>query len=202
MNHPETSVIMDFIEQRLSEADAASCREHIEVCSICAEVYHFWWHFHSSITSERLVDAPEQLIQRSIDIFPGAPPESGFRQVIGQIVFDAFVQPAVALAIRGEPDARQMVFHVEDVDVHLRIIGTGSKQMIQGQILPRGNEIAINGACVTLLALGRSTLSTTSDRFGVFDFRDVPPAPLIMSIKLESSRLVGLLSVTEGNIGG
>jgi hypothetical protein len=202
MNHLQESVIIDFVEQRLSEADAASCGAHLEACSVCAEVYHFWWHFHSTITSERLADAAEQLIQRCIGIFPGAPPESGFRQVIGQIVFDALLQPAAALAIRGEADARQMVFHVEDVDIHLRISGTGSRQAIQGQILPRGDETAITGAYVTLLALGRATLSTTSDRFGVFDFRDVPKAPLIMSINLQSSRLVGVLSITEANIGG
>lgn len=202
MNHLDSSVIIDFVEQRLSEADTASCSAHIEACSACAEICHFWRYFHSTITSARLSDASEQLIQRCIGIFPGAPPESGFRQVIGQIVFDAFLQPAAAGAVRGELNARQMVFHVEDMDIHLRISGTGSKQAIQGQILPRGDASAITGAYVTLLALGRATLSTTSDRFGVFDFRDVPKAPLIMSIKLQSSRLVGVLSITEASIGG
>src|SRR5436853_5099805 len=154
------------------------------------------------LAAERLVDASEQLTERCISIFPGAPPESGFRQIIGQVVFDSFLRATPALAIRGERDARQMVVHMEEVDVHLRITGAGSRQTIQGQILPRGDESSVNGACVTLLVLGRTTRSTTSDHLGVFDFRDVPKAPLIVSVKLQASRLVGVLSIDETNSGG
>jgi len=202
MNHVETAVIIDLVEERLSGPEAAACKAHLDACPVCAETYHFWWQFNSMLGSERLVDASEQLTERCISIFPGAPPESGFRQIIGQIVFDSFLRPAPALAIRGERDARQMVVQMEEVDVHLRITGTGSKQTIQGQILPRGDETAIQGACITLLALGRTTRSTTSDHLGVFDFRDVPKAPLIVSIKSPASRFVGVLSIAESNSGG
>ena len=202
MNHLETSVIMDLVEQRLSESETAACKAHLDACSVCAETYHFWWQFNAMLASGHLVDASEQLTERCISIFPGAPPESGFRQIIGQVIFDSFLRPTPALAIRGERDARQMVVHMEEVDVHLRITGTGSKQTIQGQILPRGDKTAVNGACVTLLALGRTTRSAMSDHLGIFDFKDVPKAPLIVSVKLQASRFVGVLSIGEPNLGG
>jgi hypothetical protein len=202
MNHLETSVIIDLVEQRLSEAEAAACKAHLDTCSVCAETYQSWCQFNSTLAPEPLVDASEELIKRCISIFPGAPPESGFRQTIGQVVFDSLLRPTPALGIRGERDARQTVFHMDKIDVHIRITGTGSRQTIKGQILPRGDETAVNAACVTLLALGRTTRSTTSDHLGVFDFRDVPKAPTIITIKLQASRFVGVLSIGESNAGG
>ena len=202
MNHLETSDIIDLVEQRLSETETAAGKTHLEVCPVCADTYRYWWQFNAMLASGQLVDASEQLTERCIGIFPGAPPESGFRQIIGQVVFDSFLRPAPVLAIRGERDARQMVVQMEEIDVHLRITGTGSKQTIQGQILPRGEKTAVNGACINLLALGRTTRSTTSDHLGVFDFKDVPKVHLILSVKLQASGFVGVLSIGKSNSGG
>ena len=202
MDHFDVAAVMDFLEQRLPEQEIAAYGVHMETCSICAEMYHFWWHFLSTITSERLVDAPERLINRCIGIFPGAPARNGFRQEFGRILFDSFFQPAPAPAIRGEHAARQIVIQMDEVDVHLRITGTHSKLNVQGQILPRIEGISIDGAHLTLLALGQTTRSTTSDHLGVFDFRDVPKATLVMSVELASSRFTGVVSVPEPNIGG
>jgi len=91
---------------------------------------------------------------------------------------------------------------MDEVDVHLRITGTHSKLNVQGQILPRIEGISIDGARLTLLALGQTTRSTTSDHLGVFDFRDVPEATLVMSVELASSRFTGVVSVPESKIGG
>ena len=202
MDHFDVAAVMDFREQRLPEQEIAAYGVHMETCSICAEMYHFWWHFLSTITSERLVDAPERLINRCIGIFPGAPARDGLRQEFGRVLFDSFFQPAPALAIRGEHAARQIVIQMDEVDVHLRITGTHSKLNVQGQILPRIEGISIDGAHLTLLALGQTTRSTTSDHLGVFDFRDVPKATLVMSVELASSRFTGVVSVPEPNIGG
>jgi hypothetical protein len=202
MNHPDTSVILDFIEKRLSESEAAVCKGHLEACSICTETYQFWRQFNSTPPSQPLRDAPDQLTERCISIFPGAPAESGFRQIIGLIVFDSFLWTIPVLAIRGEREARQMVFHMEKIDVHLRITGAGSKQTIQGQILPRSDETVVDAASITLLALGRTTLSAMTDHLGVFDFREVPNVPVIISIKLQANRFVGVLSISKSNAGG
>jgi len=193
---------MDFIEQRLSEPERAECEAHIETCSVCKEMFQFWWQFRSTIASERLVDAPEDLITDCIAIFPGAPAPAGFRQNIGRVLFDSFFDPAPALAIRGERAARQMVIQMDEVDIHLRITGTESKQNIQGQILPRSDGISVDGARITLLALGKSTQSTTSNHLGVFCFTDVSKAPLVMSVEVGSSHFTGLLSVAESKSEG
>jgi hypothetical protein len=197
MSHLETSTIMDFIEERLGASEVSACEAHLKTCSVCEQEYHFWRQMNAILTSERLEDPSEEQTQECISIFPGAPPASGFRRVLGKILFDSIFAPPPALAIRGEGGARQIVAHIEEVDIHLRIAGSGSKQRIQGQILPRGQGTAVNAACVTLLALGRTTQSTTSDDLGLFDFRDVPKAPLVMSVKLRSSRMVGFLSIPE-----
>jgi len=197
MTHVETSTIIDLIEERLGEPEVGACKGHLKTCSVCEEEYHFWRQMNATLRSERLKDPSEELTQRCISIFPGAPAAKGFRRVLGKIVFDSFFTPTVVLATRGESGARQIVAHIDEVDIHLRIAGSGSKQRIQGQILPRGRGTAVNAACVTLLALGRATQSTTSDDLGLFDFRDVPRAPLVMSVKLRSSHLVGFLSIPE-----
>jgi len=73
MDHFDVATVMDFLEQRLPEPEMAACGVHMETCLTCAEMYRFWWYFLSTIESERLVNAPEQLIDRCIGIFPGAP---------------------------------------------------------------------------------------------------------------------------------
>jgi hypothetical protein len=198
VKHLEACTIIDLIEERLGKPEADACKAHLKACSVCVEEYHFWRQMNSTLRSERLENPSEELTQQCISIFPGAPAASGFIRVLGQIVFDSLIGPVAALATRGvEGGARQLVVHIDEVDIHLRIAGSGSKQRIQGQILPRGQGTAVNAACITLLALGRSTQSTKSDDLGLFDFRDVPRAPLVMSVKLLSSRLVGYLSIPE-----
>ena len=197
MSHLEASTIIDLVEERLGEPEVGACKAHLKTCSVCVAEYQFWRQMNATLMSERLQDPSEELIQQCITIFPGAPAGGGFRRVLGRIVFDSLIGPVAALATRGESGARQLVVHIDEVDIHIRIAGSGSKQRIQGQLLPRGHGTAVNAACVTLLALGRSTQSTTSDDLGLFDFRDVPRAPLVMSVKLRSSRLVGFLSIPE-----
>lgn len=58
-------------------------------------------------------------------------------------------------------------------------------------------ELLSTARALILLALGRTTRSTTSDELGMFEFRDVPKAQLLMIVKLESGRFVGLISVNE-----
>jgi len=197
MTHVETSMMIDLIEGRLGGPEVAACKAHLKTCSVCEEEYHFWRQMNTTLTSMRLESPSDELTQQCISIFPGAPPSGGFRRVLGKIVFDSFFGPSVVLAARGESSARQIVVRIDEVDIHLRIAGSGARRRIQGQILPRGQGTTVDAACVTLLALGRSTQSTTSDALGLFDFRDVPKVPLVMSVKLQSSRLVGYLSIPE-----
>jgi hypothetical protein len=146
MTHLETSTIIDFIEERLGASEVSACEAHLKTCSVCEQEYRFWRQMNATLTSERLEDPSEEQTQECISIFPGAPAASGFRRVLGKILFDSVFAPPPALAIRGEGGARQIVAHIEDVDIHLRIAGSGPKQRIQGQILPRGQGTAVNAA--------------------------------------------------------
>lgn len=133
--------------------------------------------------SRVLVDAPEALIQRTIDLFPARRP--AVRRLAAVLRFDSLTLAPQAAGVRSGGDGtRQVLFSAEGRDVDLRIAPDGSRWRITGQVL--GPD-----------AQGRTRLESESLRLEVdwnelseFGFEPVPPGNIVLTLHGEGWEMV------------
>jgi hypothetical protein len=145
-----------------------------------------------------LMRASERDLANAMHIFspPRKEERSTIRSVVASIVFDSFMQPALA-GIRGPvvQRARQVVMRVEDFDIHIKIWGDpGFKQML-GQLMPRNGKEFVEAARFHLVRNGERLRSTTNEETGEFHFMDVPEGDLSLQVDLPSLTVIGALNI-------
>jgi hypothetical protein len=190
--------MIDLVEQKAPESERELCERHLSDCPRCAADYDSWWTFLSGLGPSGLNDAPKDLIDECIAIFPKSkPPFTRFQKV--RVLFDSFLQPLPAMGLRGAADeSRQVVIRMEDLDVHLRISGTGSGRTIQGQLLPSNADRLVNGALIQLRMNGQPSQFACSNTFGEFRFNGVPAGLFSFLIDLPSEGRIAEFSFQGG----
>jgi hypothetical protein len=199
--HLNTESALDFAEGRLSKEEEAFWKKHMEVCSDCVRNVQEWQQLRVDLKRTRLIGAPERDLENAFEIFgPNSSPESSApRSVLATIVFDSFLQPALAGARGGASTARQMVMRAEEFDIHLKIWGDQNHRQLMGQLLPRKGMEFVSAARFHLLRNGERLESTGTDEMGEFHFTDLPEGALSLQIDLPNLTVIGSLKVDETN---
>ena len=197
MSHVDAATIIDLVEQRMPESARETYQQHLAACQHCGEEYDFWWTFLSGLGPSRLTDAPNDLIDECIAMFPKTKrPFAGFQRA--RILFDSFRQPLPAMGMRGgSADSRRLVIRVDDLDVHIRISGKQYCRTIQGQLLFLDSKELIDGAQISLCILGRANQLTSTNTYGEFRFDGVPAGPAHFLINLSSQGRIAQFSIKE-----
>ena len=199
--HLNTELTLDLVEGRLNQKQQSFWKEHIAICDDCAQTVQRWQQFKIELKQSHLKSAPEQEVQNAVHIFqpPAGEQSSTFRSVLAAIVFDSFLQPAMAGA-RGTSasQARQLVMRAEDFDIHIKIWGDRDRRQMLGQLLPREHQDVVPAARFHLLRNGERIESTTTDEMGEFCFSDVPEGgDLSLQIDLPHLTVIGALRIQD-----
>src|SRR5262245_43407438 len=120
---PETA--LNLLDRRLDADDELFWKKHVQNCDKCTEDLERWRELRSGLKRSHLRSAPSQDIENVIRLFRAAPRTSGstLRRVLASIVFDSFLQPALAGARGAGVDSRQLVLKSEILDIHLKVWG-------------------------------------------------------------------------------
>jgi len=195
--HLSSEVALDFIEGHLTKEQETFWTQHLESCSDCAQDVSQWRQLGIKLKRSHLMNAPEQDLQNVMKIFPQRPDEGGstLRSVLAAIVFDSFLQPAMAGA-RGSAavSARQLVMRAEEFDIHVKIWGELDHKQMLGQLLPRRGQDFVRNARFHLLRNGERLETTATDAMGEFHFTDVPEGDLSLQIDLPNLTVIGALN--------
>jgi hypothetical protein len=190
--HLSAEVALDLIEKRASQDQVDFWNGHLLNCAGCTERLQAWQRICSLLKRENLESAPEFLIRTGEALFePQAAAGRSLREVVASLVFDSFAQPALTGA-RGASAARQLLLSAEGIDVHLRVSTHGNRRWIAGQILPRDKKTDLRGT-VHLLQQGKRIETAEADRFGEFEFFDIPEGPLQVEVELLDLKITGSL---------
>lgn len=193
--HLSSEMALDLIENRADEAQITYWTSHIAGCVGCNLQLNYWREMHVLLKRKHLENAPAALIQKAEAIFElnsqmSAAPK---RRIMGLLLFDSFLQPAVA-GVRGAAGTRQLVLRAEEFDIHVKILGVASEQRMTGQILARNTGAFVRGARLHLLRNGEEFEATDVDQFGGFEFSKVPEGILSIQIDLPHLTIVGALN--------
>src|SRR5262249_30903721 len=153
-------------------------KAHVDDCSACTTELQEWNRMRMSLRRPHLQSAPEWML-RSVEALCHPAPQSApcapkvaLRQIIADMVFDSFQQPAFAGA-RGQAAARQVVLRAEEFDIHVRISDNNDTRQLMGQIQPRSSDTFIDTARLHLLQNGERVGSADVNDLGEFQFQFV-----------------------------
>jgi hypothetical protein len=194
--HLNTDVALDFVEGRLDHGQQTFWKDHLHGCHDCAQNVRYWQKLQTGLQRTHLKSASEADLQRAVHVFEPRPEEvrSTLRSIMAAIVFDSFLQPAMA-GVRGDASmaARQLVMRADEFDIHIKIWGDVDGRQMLGQLLPR-NDQTFRTARFHLLRNGEKVESTVTDDMGEFHFVDVPEGNLSLQIDLPNLTVIGSLS--------
>src|SRR5436190_9849562 len=133
--HLNSEAALDLIEGRLTNEQETVWRQHTETCSVCAEAVRNWKEVKEDLKRSHLLSAPDQDLKAVLWIFQPAR-----RSVIASILFDSFLQPAMAGARGAASASRQLVMRAEEFDIHVKIWGDQERKQMLGQVLSRNGK--------------------------------------------------------------
>jgi hypothetical protein len=142
-----------------------------------------------------LKSAPRETVETAVKIISSKPVEDGpaVRSVLASIIFDSFMQPALAGVRGASAAARQLVMRAEEFDIHIKIWGEPEHQQMLGQVLPRSGTKFAEWANLHLLQRGERLETASADNTGEFQFTDVPDGDLSLQIDLPHLTVIGAL---------
>jgi len=195
--HLNTEVALDLIEGRLEPEQESFWKRHMEICGTCAMDILRWKEIRVDLKRSHLASAPEQDVEKTLAIFPAPEPRSTIRSVLASIIFDSLLQPALAGARGSVSPARQLVLHVADFDIHIKLWGTKAHRQMIGQLLPRETGEFVGSIRCHLIRNGEKIESTVTDQLGEFRFSDVPEGDLSLQLDLPNVTIIGALNIAE-----
>lgn len=165
----------DFANQNVSANERASMERHLEMgCSRCAHIFREWQSLKRFAVQEPLNDAPREVVALVKATFktlnPGRAP--GIVDKLAQLVFDSFVEPALAGVRSGSPDSRCLLYRSGPVliDLNLNLAQNPGHIALQGQVMDSETEPKGIQEIPVLLQSGQETIARTqTNEFGEFE---------------------------------
>ena len=197
--HLSPEIALDWIDGRLAKGQEKFWRDHLELCKECTRDVEGWRELKTNLRRPYLRSASSETIRQVTQIFRPAPPktESRLRQVMASLIFDSFLDPALAGARGTSVSARQLVMRAEEFDIHIKIWGDPDHRQMLGQLLPRSGARFVEAARFHLLQNGERLETASVDETGEFHFLDVPEGDLSLQIDLPNLTVIGALNVRE-----
>lgn len=175
MKHFSTQEWIDFVNQTASISERQAMDRHLTVgCTRCRETVSLWQKVHNTAAIEPSYQPPANAVRLAKAGFSAQFTRDHRRASRGivQVLFDSFLQPALAGARSvGLGTTRQMLYRADPYQIDVQIEGKpGSNRIVvAGQILDMSNpSLMSQNMRVTLSnCRGNSVLTATSD-FGEF----------------------------------
>ena len=197
--HMSSEIALDLLDERFDADQALFWQNHLEICPDCTQEIGGWRQLAIDLERAHLKSASDQDVQRAINIYPRQPDGGGSRSrsILASVVFDTFLQPAMAGSRGSANSARQLVMRAEEFDIHIKIWGELEHRKVLGQLLPRSGQDFVRSARFHLLKNGERVESTTIDEMGEFHFTDVPEGDLSLQIDLPHLTVIGALNTKD-----
>ena len=205
MNCPGFERLIDYLDARLDEAEAARMTAHLSTkCDTCDESRNWYLHVKSIAETDDSIAPPSWVLKRAVRIFETARrPRLAARvgQAIASLVFDSFARPALVDVRSAETANRQLLYSAGDYTVDLQVASAEhSRADLLGQVLMEGETAfdAVSGLKLDIARGGKVVYSVKTDEMGEFKFTGLEYGVYDLRVELsEGSITVPDLPVSE-----
>lgn len=197
--HLTFATLADYADGRLAEPARAEADRHLGACAACRADLAGVQRMMAALYAGELAPAPPDTVAQAVKLFrPLARAAAGDKparpSLLGLLRFDSGAN--LALGLRSGPgpqrSPRQLLFHVGEYDVDIRIETTGDDWRMAGQLL--GSETAGSADLIGSDHRYRSELN----ELGEFGFDSVAPGIYELLIALPTVDL----AIADLPVGG
>lgn len=174
MKHYSTEEWIDFVNGAGSEVRHQEMQKHLDCgCKRCNKAVALWRGVQRTASQESRFQPPADTVRLVKAAFANArfQPEPGLAGIVAKVLFDSFLQPAVAGARSAEPQSRQMLFSANPFQIDVKIEGKPDESLlfVTGQLMDLSKPDSIGrGIPITLSNRRGHTVQTVTNNFGEF----------------------------------
>lgn len=210
MKHFANEEWADFVNQMISNGQKTAMQEHLESgCKACEGTVELWRKVRGAAAVEANYQPPAEAVRMAKAAFAaaGLPAKSKKTSSLVEVLFDSFLQPAMAGARSSGDGARQMLYRADpyQIDIHIEAKTEGSRLVITGQLLDVSNPAMVGRAIQVSISNRRgSEVHTTTNQFGEFHGEIENTGDLYLSIPRPDDKqiVISLRSVLDRLPGG
>jgi len=174
MKHFETQEWIDFVNHVVKGNQQEAMQKHLATgCKRCTETFSLWQRVSKTAAAEASYQPPAgavRLAKAAFAIAGMAQPEKESRGVI-EVLFDSFLEPAVAGARSVVIGTRQMLYRADpyQIDIQIEPKQGSNHLVITGQLLDLSHPGVIGREIqVTLSNRRGNTVIVATSQFGEF----------------------------------
>jgi hypothetical protein len=174
MKHFSTPEWIDFVKDAFKGNQQEAMQKHLATgCKRCTETFLLWQKVSKTAAAEASYQPPAGAVRLAKAAFATAgmaQPEKESRGVI-EVLFDSFLQPAVAGARSIVTGTRQMLYRADpyQIDIQIEPMPGGNRLVITGQLLDLSHPGVIGREIqVTLSNRRGNTVMAATSQFGEF----------------------------------
>jgi hypothetical protein len=174
MKHFSTQQWIDFVNHAVKGNQQGTMQKHLATgCKRCTETFSLWQKVSKTAAAEASYQPPAGTVRLAKAAFATAgmaQPEKESRGVI-EVLFDSFLQPAVAGARSVVIGTRQMLYRADpyQIDMQIEPKQGSNRLVITGQLLDlRHPGVTGRDIQVTLSNRRGNTVMTSTTQFGEF----------------------------------
>ena len=176
------SQLVDWMEGRLSEAEAHAVEEQVAVADSATLADVAWLYKFVSATEVTVLESPppevrSTLIARFEAYAEGRRTPGLLKRVVASLAVDSGLRPAVGVRAAGAQGVRrQLIYNADALDVALNFWPRDRDKNLdlEGQVFPR-HEMELGSFSVQLLRDETELAITTTDDLGGFAFESMLP---------------------------
>lgn len=175
MNHYSTEEWVDYVNRVTPTGQREAMQQHMAVCTACAETVAVWQKVHERAAAEAAYQPGANAVRMAKAAFATAGFAAAKQEKSGssvvELLFDSFLQPALAGARFVVIGTRQMLYRADPYQIDIQIEpkpGT-NRLVITGQLLEIGAAVmTATGMQVTLSNHRGNMVIATTNQFGEF----------------------------------
>lgn len=174
MVHFTTEDWIDFVNQVISHSKQDEMQGHLRSgCKRCAKTVAVWQRVHQSAAAEANYQPPQDRVRAVKVAFTTSGPAKRRGKIISavEVLFDSFLQPALAGARSSAGATRQMLYRVDpyQIDVQIEAKPASNRLGVIGQLLNVGDD-AIVGCDIPVKLSNRRghVVHMVTNEFGEF----------------------------------
>jgi len=174
MKHFTNEEWADYVNQMISSGQRTAMQRHLESgCNACAGTVELWQKVRTAAALEASYQPPVDAVRTAKAAFAAAGMTAKPKKTssLVEVLFDSFLQPAVAGARSSRDGARQMLYRADpyQIDIHIEAKAEGNRVVITGQVLDVSNPALVGKEIQISISNHRGSLvHTTTNQFGEF----------------------------------
>jgi hypothetical protein len=192
MNCPSFERLVDFLDKRLDEREAATVATHLATsCAACAETRNWYDRVRLVAADDDSVAPPSWVFKRALRVFDTQRHRPRLTERIGQaiasLVFDSFARPALVGVRSTETSNRQLLYRAGDYSVDLQIAPSEhSRADLIGQVLKEGEPSfeSVSGLNLEIARKGQVVFSVITDEMGEFKVSGIEQGVYDLQVQL------------------